>query len=506
MVRSKLLWYAAVLLMVLGVAWRLLRYVLQFPIWGDEAFISLNLLDRDYVGLLGPLRFGQVAPVLFLWTERAALQFLGDGEWALRLFPLLAGLGALALFWRLAWQILRPLGATLAVGIFAVSYYPVRHSCEVKPYAFDLFMALALLTPAVAWLREPQRLRWLALLAALVPVALAASYPAVFVAGAVSLALLAAVCRHPGWGARGLYALYNLLLLLSFIGVYRLAAVHQFHSTGGTANSYWGDWFAPHQPVALARWLVEAHTGNMLAYPVGGHRGASTLTTLLCLAGAWQWLRARRWDLLHLGLTPFALTFLAAFLHRYPYGGSARIAQHLAPGICLLAGCGLAGILTHAFRTERGQSRAVLAVCALLAFFAVGGMGYDIAHPYKTPGDRRLRQIIGDMARRSGPETQFVVVEPPGATGPTFEWYVRRLGERVAWHGGLDERRLDTTTQEVWCLHYAHFPPPCDGLQGRLAQSRYHWDLAEYRFYQLPLGNSWQTIEQYEIFHWVRRP
>jgi len=30
--------------------------------------------------------------------------------------------------------------------------------------------------------------------------------------------------------------------------------------------------------------------------------------------------------------TPAALTFAAAALHRYPYGGSARIAQHLAPG------------------------------------------------------------------------------------------------------------------------------------------------------------------------------
>ena len=47
-------------------------------------------------------------------------------------------------------------------------------------------------------------------------------------------------------------------------------------------------------------------------------------------------------DLLLLLLTPFVLTFLAALAGKYPYGGSARIAQHLAPSLCLLAGTGAA--------------------------------------------------------------------------------------------------------------------------------------------------------------------
>src|SRR5262245_27189531 len=140
------------LLLALGMASRLVRYLLQFPIWGDEAFVCLNLMDRDYVGLTRTLRFDQVAPLLFLWGEAVVYRLLGGSELALRLLPLLAGVGSLLLFGRLAFAALRPSAALLAIGILAVSYYPVRHSCEVKPYAFDLFLSLLLLTPAVHWL------------------------------------------------------------------------------------------------------------------------------------------------------------------------------------------------------------------------------------------------------------------------------------------------------------------------------------------------------------------
>ncbi|HEV3260365.1 MAG TPA: glycosyltransferase family 39 protein, partial [Gemmataceae bacterium] len=144
----------AVALAVLGVAWRVLRYWLRFPLWGDEAFVSVNFLDRDYLSLTEPLRYNQVVPALFMWSELTAYRLLGGTELAVRLLPFLAGLGSLALFWRLSRLSVGPRAAVLAVGTLAVAYYPIRHSCEVKPYAFDLLMALALMVPAVAWLRR----------------------------------------------------------------------------------------------------------------------------------------------------------------------------------------------------------------------------------------------------------------------------------------------------------------------------------------------------------------
>ena len=57
--------------MALGVVIRLVRIVLVHPLWGDECFVAANLIERDYLGLLRPLDYDQVAPVLFLWAELA---------------------------------------------------------------------------------------------------------------------------------------------------------------------------------------------------------------------------------------------------------------------------------------------------------------------------------------------------------------------------------------------------------------------------------------------------
>ena len=114
--RSRFWRNLALVLLLVGLAWRALRYFLQFPIWGDEAFVCLNFLDRDFATLTGPLRFVQVAPILFLWTELAAYRMLGGSELALRLLPFLAGLGSLFLFWRLARLTLSPRACALAVG------------------------------------------------------------------------------------------------------------------------------------------------------------------------------------------------------------------------------------------------------------------------------------------------------------------------------------------------------------------------------------------------------
>ena len=62
---------------ILGVVIRLVRYLVDYPIWHDEAFLACSLWDRDYVDLLRPLDYGQVAPWLFLVIERAIVIALG---------------------------------------------------------------------------------------------------------------------------------------------------------------------------------------------------------------------------------------------------------------------------------------------------------------------------------------------------------------------------------------------------------------------------------------------
>jgi hypothetical protein len=501
------LWAVALGLVLLGLAWRTVRYFERFPIWGDEAFVCLNFLDRDYLGLLRPLRFAQVAPVLFLWTEYTVHQLLGGSEMSLRLLPFLAGLAAVGLFWRLARITLSPMAGALATGILAVSYYPVRHACEAKPYAFDLAIAVVLFLVAAAWMKEPRRLKPLAALTLFLPLALGISYPAVFVAGAISIAILPIMWRQSDWGARGMYLLFSAVLLASFFGWYYFVGLGQYSSAHGAENNQWDMWFPPNHLIQLLEWLAAAHSGNMLAYPLGGPNAGSVFSGLLCLAGAWQLGRSRRWELLLLLLCPFVLTLCAAALHRYPYGGSARVAQHLAPAICLLAGNGAAWCFGW-FQSAAARRRCMLATCGLLAIIGVVGLSRDLVRPYKAEGDRVARRLAQGIAAQSGADDQVIVIDEDWRLPPGMEWYLRQSGAKVFWNAQMDRQLLTTATRRVWVFLFCTAPQRLARLsrvEAELTAGPRIFELARQAECQFPFGWDAEHADRCRVFYWVHR-
>jgi hypothetical protein len=444
-------------LLTIGVLWRLVRYLLRFPIWDDEAFICLNFLELDYLGLTRELRNCQVAPLLFLWGELTSLRLFGASELAMRLLPFAAGMASLFLFWRLARATLPPLAQTLAVGFLAVAIWPVSMGAFTKPYTLDLLMSLVLLLPAVGWLQHPQQSRWLLLLVLATPLALFSSYPVVFVAGAISLALLATAWRQ-GRKARLLWIVYNVVLLAAFLGHYRIAGRSQLHSPdkGATTEegmrAFWAEGFPPQKPLALAKWLVFTHTGQMMAFPIGAQDGGSALTTLLFLVGAWHFWRLRRWALLTLCLAPFALGLLAAVLHRYPYGASCRLAQHLAPAICLSAGMG-AAVLLERIRSATLRRRWIIGVCTVLLLVGVCGIVRDAIHPYRTLEALWTRQVMQALAAEARSGAPIVVLNKREEMDSLCCWYLEQYGDRVSWAGQIDWNKA-RASGELFCLSY----------------------------------------------------
>jgi hypothetical protein len=444
-------------LLTLGVLWRLVRYLLRFPIWDDEAFICLNFLELDYLGLTRELHNCQVAPLLFLWGELTSLRLFGASELSMRLLPFLAGMASLFLFWRLARATLPPLARTLAVSFLAVAIWPVSMGAFTKPYSLDLFMSLLLLLLAVRWLQQPQQLRWLVLLSLATPLALFSSYPVVFVAGTISLALVAAAWRQ-GWKARILWSVYNTVLLAAFLSHYFIVGQSQLHSPDKEATTqqgmqaFWAEGFPPSQPLALVKWLVLAHTGQMMAFPIGAQDGGSALTTILCLVGAWHFWTSGRRALLVLCLAPFGLGLLAAGLHRYPYGASCRLCQHLAPAICLSAGMG-AAVLLERLRSAKLRRRWILGVCTLLLLVGICGLVRDIVHPYRTLEALWTRQVMQAVATEARSGALVVVLNKPEEMDSLFRWYLEQFGDRVSWGGQIDWNKA-RASGELLCLCY----------------------------------------------------
>ncbi|HEX4055463.1 MAG TPA: hypothetical protein VHX86_14455 [Tepidisphaeraceae bacterium] len=444
-----------------GIILRLLRYFLDMPVWGDEAALAINILNHGYSALRRPLDYLQVAPIGFLWSERAMYGHFGMSEWSMRFLPMLAGIGSLVLFAWWARLMATPLAAAIAVGILAVGNYSVRYAVEMKPYGYDLLAAILLLLPATLFLLRRQN-RWLLCLLVVTPIALILSYPAVFVAGGVGLALMLNV-RTMSKLQIALCAFLGLEMIGAFWLLVWGVGQAQYHYTQTGMAADWQNAFPPANPLRFIWWFILIHTGNMFEYPFGGANGASAGSFLVFLFGLAVWLPKRRRELVCLILAPFALNFVAAVLHRYPYGGSARVAQALAPAIILMIGVGAAGLIDRFIGEPRQRLLARRSVFAGLLIFGAA-VGADMAlHPYKSRDDAQARSVIRNLFRRAGPSDIIAVLMPRAQVHVTLQWYLREHDQRITWDAAVN-RSWQNFSGPIWVLNLK----PSPGIQKRL--------------------------------------
>ena len=451
---------------ICNVLWRLVRYGLNFPVWGDEAMLAVNICDRDWMGVTRTLDYNQTAPIGFLWAEQWLAALLGQSLYALRLLPLISGICSTLLFVRLAVTWLPRRSAMLAIAVFCASYYPVRHSTEIKPYASDLFLCLCLTILGLALHRNMDRMRcWLAF-ALLSSISIWCSYPAVFVAGGILLSLLPNTVTHRSMRRMVAWSLAVSLLCISFVAMSRIVLAAQSHHIDALVSSeMWRVAFPPlDRPWEIPLWFLRIHAGRMMAYPVGGDDWASLFTLVLVVIGIVSAVRSRSSQGLSLLLAPAAVALVAACVHKYPYGGSARTSLYLAPTICLLAGSGCYSLC----RLNRGGPavrKRLRTVCVLLILLTCGGVLRDVVRPYKTKSDEQLRTAFTELMRRSRPNEPWVIVNqlanhernqtvmPGGLTVPNFDFYTRTLARaRLRPQQHLDE--LASRQPAIWLIRH----------------------------------------------------
>jgi len=411
-----------------ALAWRAVRYALVFPMWGDEGMLAVNFYDRSFRGLLSTLDYGQVAPPGFLWLELGATRLLGFTEPALRLVPFLAGAAAAVLFWKLSRKLLDRRSALMSMAVFAASFYPTRYAAEVKPYSLDLLLALVILLAAWGLHERPREAgRWAAFAVAAAASAWL-SYPSIFISGGACLWLLIDGSGAEGRRRWGRVLAVGTVIVASFLAMYVLAGSGQ---RATAPASYWSAGFPPmSEPWKIPLWALDVHTGMMLAYPNGGHSGGSTVSFLLAVAGGAALWRTRRAVLLLL-LSPLPLMFLAAALHKYPYGASARVAQHLAPAACLLIGTGIVCVLRKVLGTRRTVRAIPIAVLPFLVV-VIAGIARDVVRPYHSQADVIVRDVFLELGQRAVPGDRWLVYASRDHSGraPRYSAFVG-MGGRI---------------------------------------------------------------------------
>ncbi|MEK7241110.1 MAG: glycosyltransferase family 39 protein, partial [Gemmatimonadota bacterium] len=327
-------------------------------LWLDEAELSLNVMTRSFGALAQPLDWGQIAPVGYLWLERAVAAHADVPDRWLRIVPWCAGVALPWLLWQLGRRIVGTGVGALSAVTAAGSLLALRYSTEAKPYATDAAVAAVLLVMAWEVTRAPGALaRWWVLAAGAV-LAVTLSIPSVFVIAAIGAAIAIDVTVRQAPGARRV-ALPALALLAVVFAVLWFVAYGPIAS-GPQQREYWApvmlDLTADDRVVRVIRVLMEL-TWIPLRWTASLPGAAAG--TALWIAGLAFVAQRRRSDVVLLA-GPVVIAMLASAMGVYPFSG--RLAFFAAPGVWVAQAAAIIGVRNAVFTHRSIVANARMAV------------------------------------------------------------------------------------------------------------------------------------------------
>lgn len=330
--RASLPWEKVIagILLTLGLLLRLRQYLTARSLWLDEAMLALNIVQRDFGGLFQPLDYDQGAPIGFLLVEKVLVTWFGSHEFVLRLFPLLAGMASLGLFYlwlrRFAWGI----GMLAALALFAVGPELVYYASELKQYSVDVAVTIGLLLlsmPVFEGKTGRKAFVWLGCAGML---ALWFSHPALFVLAGIGVSLL--------WMSAGrreqdllLCTIYMGIAWLGNLGLLYFVSLRNLKDNPFLLD-FWQENFMPLPPWSAAGWFSGVF--RSLAQNQVGVSLPAFFAFALMIGWVFLWRRHRCLAAAMLGIFVFAL--VACALRLYPLGG--RLSLFLVPLMLALAG------------------------------------------------------------------------------------------------------------------------------------------------------------------------
>ena len=336
---SKYCDYLTWCLVFLGILVRLVQYLSNRSLWGDEVNLALNIIDRSYLELTQTLDYNQAAPLGFLWLEKLATQVFGNSEYALRLLPFVASIVSLGVFYCLTRLYSSPGGGVIAIALFVGGRYLLYFATELKPYSSDVAIALILFWLLSRVHHQMLKVKEIIGLAILGSLAIWFSYPSVFMlAGLEAWNLLTASSKR--WykiivNRIGIYITW----IVSF-GLFYFVTIADT-LTNEDLSSSWSARYPDSFGDIL--WLFDA-LGRFFYHPMGFAGIADGIGIFAFIVGCVAWYRRDHRIFLAL-IAPFIMTLFAAYLRQYPFRD--RLVLFLAPLGILIVAEGIALLLTQ---------------------------------------------------------------------------------------------------------------------------------------------------------------
>jgi len=141
--RHRWVWLTIVSI-VLAAIWLRLYHLGNYSLWLDESHTWL-FARSSWEQFLPALRLTGVHPPFYFIIEKLIVGLVGDSEWNLRIFSVVADLAATLLACWLGWEI-GSVGGALAAGWFwAFNPFIIWYAQDARPYALAALLSLAML-------------------------------------------------------------------------------------------------------------------------------------------------------------------------------------------------------------------------------------------------------------------------------------------------------------------------------------------------------------------------
>jgi hypothetical protein len=429
-VRGRVIDRVCLVVVLTGILLRVFQYLANAPLFTDEAALVHSLLTRSLAELFTPLDYAQTTPPGFLLVQFLTVRYFGASEYWLRLYPLLMGVAAVLLFWRLCRATLPRTAVPVALVLFSVSHYLIYFSATFKQYSSDVTFSVALLLVGVCALRRGVRGVRAVMIAAVGGLALWFSQPQVFVAAGIGLGLAIVAWRRGDWSGLRNLAFIGFVWAVNAVLVYMVARAQMTEGDRAYFYDFWEDGFPPLLPRTRADllWYAALYRrmfADLIWSPIAG----------ICLiAGVAVLWRRRDPRLLVLAL-PIAAAFTGAALRQYPLGGDSagegRVLLFLFPCLVLLIAVGTEWART---RLRHPLSFAVFFNLLLIlpVYQALAGFPYSREDP---------RSVLDRISQQAN-ATDLIYVHYN--VRHSFDYYAARLGL------GGHARTYGTCSRDEW--------------------------------------------------------
>lgn len=402
------LWWAIV---IPGTILRLRQYFSNRSLWADEASLAYNLANRTFSGLTQSLDFEQGAPIGFLFIEKLLVVAFGNVDQVMRLFPLFSGIASVYLIYRIAQAHIT--GGWFAGLLFAISWYPIYYSSELKQYSSDVMMCLLAVFLASRCLRAGATSRDFLILGIGGAISIWVSHPSAFILAGIGSALfIAAITRTRAIPIAWLAGL-GIVWAASFGTEYLVSLRHLI--ADDYLQDYWRNAFLPFPPWRNLGWLLKTYFSLLLMTLNTTDQILVFAVPILGLIGGLSLLYRDR-IIAILVISPFLIALIASALQKYPLKD--RFMLFLVPFVLILITEGLGSIYRFVARWHAGVARVVVAFPALALFFLPVGNTFQLfLSPYNKSD---IKPIIAYVAEhRQVDETIYVY----HSSEPAFAYY-----------------------------------------------------------------------------------